>query len=64
MNEILYVYSRQSVNINPKHLEVIIRQMLRKVKIEDSGSTTLLPGAYIDVNTFEEENLKILQNGG
>ena len=64
LNEILYVYSRQSVNINPKHLEVIIRQMLRKVKIEDSGSTTLLPGAYIDVNTFEEENLKILQNGG
>ena len=64
LNEILYVYSRQSVNINPKHLEVIIRQMLRKVKIEESGSTNLLPGAYVDVNTFEEENLKVLQNGG
>ena len=64
LNEILYVYSRQSVNVNPKHLEVIIRQMFRKVKIEESGSTSLLPGAYVDVNTFEEENLKVLQNGG
>ena len=64
LNEILYVYSRQSVDINPKHLEVIIKQMLRKVKIEDSGSTNLLPGVYIDVNTFEEENLKVLSEGG
>ena len=64
LNEILYVYSRQSVNVNPKHLEVIIRQMFRKVKIEESGSTSLLPGAYVDVNTFEDENLKVLQNGG
>ena len=64
LNEILYVYSRQSVNINPKHLEVIIRQMLRKVKIEDSGSTELLPDAYVDVNTFEDANQKVLQEGG
>ena len=64
LNEILYVYSRQSVNINPKHLEVIIRQMLRKVKIEDSGSTELLPDAYVDVNTFEEANQKVLAEGG
>lgn len=64
MNQILCVYSRQSVNINPKHLEVIIRQMLRKVKIEDGGSTKMLPGAFVDINKFEQENLRILQEGG
>ena len=64
LSEILYVYSRQSVNINPKHLEVIIKQMLRKVKIEDSGTTTFLPDQYVDVNTFEEENINAIENGG
>ena len=64
MNEILAVYSSQSVDINPKHLEIIIKQMLRKVQIEDQGSTSMLPSSYVDINTFEEENLKVMQEGG
>ena len=64
INEILCVYSRQSVNINPKHLEVMIRQMLKKVKIVESGSTDFLPGEYVDINTFEEANLNAIENGG
>ena len=64
LNEILSVYTRQSVDINPKHLELIIKQMLRKVKIEESGSSNLLPGELVDVNTFEDVNNKILAEGG
>src|SRR5574344_1069301 len=56
IEQILSVYSRQDVDINPKHLEVIIRQMCRKVQIEDAGDTDLLPGDYVDINTFEDAN--------
>ena len=61
--QILSVYSRQDVDINPKHLEVIIRQMCRKVQIEDAGDTELLPGEYVDINRFEDANKEALQNG-
>lgn len=61
--QILSVYSRQDVDINPKHLEVIIRQMCRKVQIEDAGETELLPGDYVDINRFEDANQEALKNG-
>ncbi len=63
INEILSVYSRQDVDINPKHLEMIIRQMSRKVQIEDAGDTNLLPGDYVDINTFEDANTEALSEG-
>lgn len=63
INQILSVYSRQDVDINPKHLEMIIRQMCRKVQIEDAGDTDLLPGDYVDINTFEDANMEALSNG-
>ena len=63
INEILSVSTRQDVDINPKHLEVIIRQMCRKVQIEDAGDTKLLPGDYVDINTFEDANQEALSNG-
>lgn len=64
INEILSVYTSQSVNINTKHLEIIIRQMLRKVQIEDQGSTHMLPSSYVDINVFEETNQKVIREGG
>ena len=64
LNEVLQVYKSQAVSINAKHLEIIIRQMLRKVKIENAGDTNLLPGDTVDINTYEEANMKALQEGG
>lgn len=62
--EVQKVYKSQGVEINDKHIEVIVRQMLHKVKTEESGDTELLPGEYIDTNTFEEENAKAIEEGG
>ena len=64
LNEVLQVYKSQAVSINAKHLEIIIKQMLRKVKIENSGDTDLLPGDIVDIRVYEEANLKALQEGG
>lgn len=64
LNEVIEVYKSQSVSINTKHLEVIIKQMLRKVKIENSGDTDLLPGDTVDIRVYEEANMKALQEGG
>ncbi|EPY2279051.1 DNA-directed RNA polymerase subunit beta' [Clostridium sporogenes] len=64
LSEVQKVYRLQGVDINDKHLEVVIRQMTRKIKIEDSGDTELLPGTMIDVFDFEEANRKILEKGG
>ena len=50
------MYRSQSININDKHIEVITRQMTRKVKVEDSGSTQLLSGSTIDLTEFLAEN--------
>ena len=52
------------MDINDKHIEVIIRQMLRKVKVEKSGDTDLLPGSLVDVFEFEEENARVTAEGG
>jgi len=60
--EVQKVYKSQGVEINDKHIEVIVRQMLHKVKIEEAGDTELLPGEYVDINSFEEENARILEN--
>ena len=64
LNEVLGVYKSQSVDINAKHLEIIIRQMLRKVKIEDPGDTKLLPGDSVSISVYEEENNRVLAEGG
>ena len=64
LSEVISVYRSQEVKINDKHIEVIIRQMLKKVKIEDAGTTNLLPGEIVDVFKYEEENLKALSEGG
>jgi DNA-directed RNA polymerase subunit beta' len=64
LGEVQRVYRLQGVDINDKHIEVMVRQMLRKVKIEEAGDTSLLPGGLIDIFEFEEENAKVLQEGG
>src|SRR3712207_3961992 len=64
LSEVQKVYRLQGVDINDKHLEVVIRQMTRKVKIEDSGDTELLPGTMIDIFDFEEANSKVELEGG
>jgi DNA-directed RNA polymerase subunit beta' len=63
LQEVQKVYRMQGVHIGDKHLEVIIRQMLRKVKVENPGDTNLLAGSLVDIFTFEEEN-KIAQEAG
>ena len=64
LREVISVYRAQEVSINDKHIEVIIRQMLKKVKIENAGDTTLLPGEVVDVFTYEDENERVLREGG
>jgi len=59
IREVQKVYRIQSVEINDKHIEVIARQMTRKVKVEDSGDTDLSLGSTVDVTEFEEENEKV-----
>jgi len=64
LKEVLGVYRLQDVRINAKHVEIIIRQMLRKVKIEDAGDSDFLPGNMVDLQTYEDTNNEILMNGG
>ncbi|MFC1708711.1 DNA-directed RNA polymerase subunit beta' [Candidatus Omnitrophota bacterium] len=64
VNEIQEVYRLQGVRINDKHIELIIRQMLRKVRIEDSGDSEFLTGQHIDRWKFQRENQKIIKKGG
>ncbi len=63
INEIQDVYRLQGVKINDKHIEVIVRQMLQKVEVEDGGDTTLLVGDQIDRPEFDEENAKVVAEG-
>ena len=58
-SEVQKVYRQQGVDINDKHIEVIVRQMMRKVRVEESGSTELLSGATVDISVFKEANRKI-----
>ncbi|KJS01940.1 MAG: DNA-directed RNA polymerase subunit beta' [Peptococcaceae bacterium BRH_c4a] len=62
--EVQRVYRLQGVDINDKHIEVMIRQMLRKVKIDDQGDTDLLPGGLIDMFELEKENEAAEKKGG
>ncbi|OHE77590.1 MAG: DNA-directed RNA polymerase subunit beta' [Verrucomicrobia bacterium RIFCSPHIGHO2_12_FULL_41_10] len=64
LNEVQEVYRLQGVEINDKHIEIIIRQMLRKVKITDPGDTILLWGDQIDRLEFEKENDAVIAKGG
>ncbi len=64
LTQVQSVYRSQGVDINDKHVEIVVRQMLRKVRIESAGSTGLLPGETVDMFTVEEENQKAMVNGG
>ncbi|MCD8355293.1 MAG: DNA-directed RNA polymerase subunit beta' [Clostridia bacterium] len=59
IKEVQKVYRQQGVDLNDKHIEVIVRQMMRKVKVEDAGDTDLLPGAMLSILELEDENEKV-----
>ena len=59
IQEVLRVYRQQGVDINDKHIEVIVRQMMRKVRLEDAGDTNLLDGSMVDVQELENANDEI-----
>jgi DNA-directed RNA polymerase subunit beta' len=64
VNQVQEVYRLQGVDINDKHIEIIVRQMLKKVRIIDAGDTSFLYGEEIDRKEFEVENMKIVKEGG
>ena len=63
IKEVQKVYRMQGVDINDKHIEVIVRQMMRKIKIEDSGDTSMLTGTLVDSIEFEEQNRAMIARG-
>jgi DNA-directed RNA polymerase subunit beta' len=62
LQEVQRVYRNQGVEINDKHIEVMVRQMLRKIRIVDAGDTQLLPGSFVDIHEYEEANKEALFN--
>jgi DNA-directed RNA polymerase subunit beta' len=64
LQEVQKVYRMQGVEINDKHIEVIVRQMMRKVRVDEMGDTSLLAGGLVDVFQFEEENMRVMEEGG
>ena len=64
MNEIQEVYRLQGVRINDKHIEVIVRQMLRRINIKDAGDTSYIEGESVDRILFTEENENVISGGG
>ncbi|HRX42951.1 MAG TPA: DNA-directed RNA polymerase subunit beta', partial [Clostridia bacterium] len=56
LQEVQKVYRMQGIDINDKHIEIIVRQMINKIKVEDAGDTDLLPGSYAKLLDFEEQN--------
>ena len=64
VKEVQATYRTNGVEINDKHVEVIVRQMLRKVRIEDAGTTELLPGEIVDIFRFDAANEKALEEDG
>jgi len=64
VDEVQKVYKQQGVNINDKHIEIIVRQMLRRVKVDFAGDSGLLPGDLIDRRRFEEINNNVVAEGG
>lgn len=63
ITEVQKVYRNQGVDINDKHIEVIGRQMLKKVRVEDNGDTDMFPGALVDMYDFEDKNNEAVQEG-
>ena len=63
VNEIQQVYRLQGVGINDKHIEVIVRQMLRRVRIKDVGDTNFLVDEQVEKYLFERENQKVIERG-
>lgn len=63
LQEVQRVYRNQGVEINDKHVEVMIRQMLRKIRIVDSGDTPLLPGSFVDLHEYEMANKEAILSG-
>ena len=63
LREVQRVYRLQGVDINDKHIEIIVRQMLKKVRIEEAGDSRYLPGALIDILELEDENERLLAEG-
>ena len=63
LREVQRVYRLQGVEINDKHIEVIVHQMLKKIRIEDNGDTDFLPGTLVDYLEFEEVNEKLVKEG-
>ena len=63
IQEVQRVYRLQGVEINDKHIEVIVRQMLKKIRIEENGDSEFLPGTMVDVLEFEDVNKKLLEEG-
>ncbi len=64
VNEVQEVYRLQGVVINDKHIEVITRQMLKKIRIEDAGDTSFLPGTQVNKFVFDDENERVMAEGG
>lgn len=64
VKEVQRVYRLQGVDINDKHIEIIVKQMLSKVKIEDAGDTDMLPGSLANLHDFEEQNEETIAEGG
>ncbi|MBM3158127.1 MAG: DNA-directed RNA polymerase subunit beta', partial [Chloroflexi bacterium] len=64
VDEVQKVYRSQGVNINDKHIEIIVRQMLRKVRVDSPGDTEFLPGDLVDSLVYEDVNAKVLAEGG
>ncbi len=64
VNEVQEVYRLQGVRINNKHIEVIVRQMLRRISIREVGDTAFLPGEQVEKWRFQEENDLVLRKGG
>ncbi|MCQ4088866.1 DNA-directed RNA polymerase subunit beta' [Saccharibacillus sp. JS10] len=63
LQEVQRVYRNQGVEINDKHVEVMIRQMLRKIRIVDAGETTLLPGSFVEIHEYEKANKDVILSG-
>ncbi|MDE6372068.1 MAG: DNA-directed RNA polymerase subunit beta', partial [Clostridia bacterium] len=64
IKEVKIPYASAGVDINEKHIEIVVRQMLRKVKIENQGDTSMMPGEYVDIFAYEAENEKTIEEGG
>ena len=63
LHEVQRVYRLQGVEINDKHIELIVRQMLKKIRVEENGDSNFLPGTMVDILEFEDENARLIAEG-